>query len=665
MTTPPPTPGVRNRDAEELQRRVEILHGIAASELARLSRGQLTWEQWLTHAHHHGRYGFTNTLLIAAQRPTATDVRSYEDWKRQGRQVLRGQSAIRVLSRSGKPRPVFDVEQTDGQPLGEPASVSPGQAYDRLRRLASDLELYVDRGQRWSYSGRPERRIMIAPQLADAEAATLLAHQLAHVLQRGERIDLDEPCQGVRRVRADSIAYLVLAAIGMDVDHLSFASVQSWAGKDARANPHAAIRTVGEKVLRVASRIRQRLPETSMNPPPQGPAVPHPKQAPEHENLLAAQTEAHAFFRAHHSDSWAPGYLAERGFEDGIQERWQIGYAPAGRRTLIDHLTSRGFSDETLVAAGLAKRGRDGTLFDIFRDRVMLPLRAPDGAVVGFIGRRRDDAPGPKYLNTPETSIFRKGEVLFGLHEGRDRLQQGARPLVVEGPFDAIAIDSATIDDHVPLAPCGTAITTNHLDQIAKCSDIASSGLLLALDGDNAGSKAMQRAWGALKQIAGPVEAVCLPEGRDPADIFRNHGCDGVREALHSIVRLADLVVDAAIDRVGGTLEFAENRLAAARTAANLIAQMRAPEVARQILRVAERTGLGISDMNAILAVAISPGVTPTGVSAATEDFPLAPLTRTDHEDDEDNHSSHRTYAKPSTPTHTNRGNHRERRAAP
>ena len=630
MTPEHPVPDLARRQAEDQQHRGEVLKGIAEFELSRLHKGQRTWDQWLPHAHRHGRYGFTNTLLIAAQSPGATEVRSYDDWRRRGRQVRRGETAIRIVSRSGRPRPVFDIAQTDGPQQDAPPTADPSEALQRLQDLAKKLDLYVDRGQRWLYTGRADRRIPIPTDLDDADAAALLAHQLAHVLRRGERVDAEAACHGVRRVRADSIAYLVLAELGLQSTDFSFPPVQSWAGADPRANPRAAIKLVGESVLRIASRIRRWLadiPPTSYSP--------RPRPADAQDALLAAQAAAHEFYRAHLTESWAPTYLAERGFDDSISDRWQLGYAPAERNALVTHLSARGFTPETLVTAGLAKLGRDGTPYDLFRDRLMFPLRTPDGAVVGFIGRRRDEVSGPKYLNTPETPHFRKGELLFGLHEGRVRLAQGSRPLIVEGPLDAIAVESAAIEDKVAVAPCGTAITAEHIDAIARHANLPSAGMLLALDGDGPGGKAMLRAWNTLRHLEGPVDAIRLPHGKDPADILRYDGYAAVRESLQSAVPLADLVVDATIERAGGKLEFAETRVTAARAAAGVIAQMKASEAARQVTRVADRTGLETGEVTALLTAAISPITSPA--SAATEDFPSAPLTgpepTTTHED--------------------------------
>ncbi|MDL4770711.1 toprim domain-containing protein [Actinomadura xylanilytica] len=638
MTTPS-APDEEARQAEERQRRAEILHGISEHELGRLHAGDLPWEQWLASAHRHGHLGFANTLLIGAQRPSATDVRSYEEWKAQGRQVARGETGMRILSRGGMPRPVFDIAQTSRSSQGPAASLTPAQVMKQLHRLAAGLELYVDRDQSWTYTGRPERRIVIPAELDDEQATTLLAHQLAHILRRGDRPDPagEEPtaCHGVRRVRADSIAYLVLAHLGMDTSHLSFPPVQGWAGTDPRANPQAALKTVCEDVLSVAGRTRRHLDTLpSASEPSRAGGEPNVVQlspgssdstSPSVDALLAVHLDAHAFYEEHLPGSWAPSYLAERGFTVDIQALWQLGYAPQDRHSLIDHLRGLGHSDETVIAAGLARRGRDGEPYDVFRDRILFPLRNPDGAVVGFIGRRPDEGPGPKYLNSPETSVFRKSELLFGLYEGRGRLARGSRPIIVEGPLDAIAVDLAAPGNPVAVALCGTAITTAHLDSLARHTDLNTAGVVLALDGDHAGETATLRAWTTLAQVTGPVEVLCLSSDVDLADILHDQGCAGVCEALHLMVPLADLVVDASIERSGGTLEFAEHRLAAVRAATSLIARMRAPQIARQVARVATRTGLDTTTVTAALASAISPDMASDPTTAA-EDFPLPPL---------------------------------------
>ncbi len=206
----------------------------------------------------------------------------------------------------------------------------------------------------------------------------------------------------------------------------------------------------------------------------------------ETDALCVLTAEAARFFAAAVDDSWVPGYLAGRGFGPEIWRPWAIGYAPAGWSALTDHLRGLGFSAPVIEAAGLARRSARGSLIDIFRDRMMFPVRAVDGAVTGFIGRAPPGArAGPVYLNSPTTPLYHKGNVLFGLPEALSALAEGARPVIAEGPLDAIAITAAagrtisvphsTIPTAVPapgpafapgscpryvgVASCGTALT--------------------------------------------------------------------------------------------------------------------------------------------------------------------------------------------------------------
>lgn len=622
--------------AEEQRRRLGVLQGIADHAVASLADGRLLWDTWLTHASRHGRYGFTNTLLIPAQRPSATDVRSYDAWQKQGRQVRRGETGIRIISTRGKPRTVFDVEQTGGRAI-ERSECTPVEGWQRLSRLAADLDFYVDRGQGWTYLGRPGRRIQVPPELDETAAASLLAHQLAHALCPGERVDAvsadSAACHGVRRVMADSVAYLVLAALGVRVAHLLFPPPSQWAGTDVRSDSSAAIRAVGDQVVRTSTRMRRRLTEAAArnnhsanaspahaptkaahpqgDAPPARPVQKHPDASG--ADLRAALADAHHFFRRSLPGSWGARYLARRGFTATMQELWEIGLAPRARQSLLRHLRQLGHHEQTLVEAGLAKRSDNGDFFDLFRDRVVFPLRDQDGEVVGFIGRRRDDAPGPKYLNTPETEVFRKGEVLFGLHEARAQLARNARPLLVEGPLDAIAVNATLQETYAAIAPCGTAITTSHIETIAAHTDLATSGLAIALDGDPAGRAGAIRAWRALRNITGPVDVAVLPQGQDPAELLSTTRHSSVRESLLSVTPLADLLVDERLQRFGGALEFVESRVTAAQAAAAMIAELQPDQIGRQVTRVAARTGMAPAEITALVASAISPDPAPTG----------------------------------------------------
>ena len=142
------------------------------------------------------------------------------------------------------------------------------------------------------------------------------------------------------------------------------------------------------------------------------------------DELGEANEVAARFFRARLPRSWAPGYLVSRGFGPAIQRRWQAGYAPASWDALTRHLLALGYPEALIEFSGLARRSRRGTLIDTFRDRVMLPVRSPNGAVIAFIGRAATHAGNgvPKYLNSPGSGLYDKNKVLFGLHEGRGAL---------------------------------------------------------------------------------------------------------------------------------------------------------------------------------------------------------------------------------------------------
>ncbi|MEV4251689.1 toprim domain-containing protein [Spirillospora sp. NPDC049652] len=610
----PPGADIRQADTERRQQ-LAVLRGISDHQTRELLDGRLAWTAWLDLADRHGRFGFTNTLLIGAQRATATEVRTYNDWQARGRQVRKGEHGIRLISRQNVPYSVFDIAQTDGPALVStpPAQlVQPSEALERLLRLAADLGVYVDRGS-WSYLGRPDRRIVLPADLGDELALTVLAHQLSHVLQRSEQPDPDAqtPCRGVRRVRADSITHLTLAHLGAETNELSFPLVSSWAGTDPRAPSLSAVNSTATQILRTAHQIRRRLPA----PPPtrsirSTTRVTAVEEAPTstQDELVGALASAHEYFRACLADSWVPDYLSERGIPPAALDTWAIGYAPV--KGMVEHLKALGFTDSALQDAGLTRETGKGRR-PLFTDRLVLPLRTPDGTVVGFIGRRPDTGRGPKYLNTPTTDLFNKSQILFGLHENRGQLNAGARPLLVEGPLDVIAVTAAAPTGLAPVAPCGTALTTEQVAILRQHADIDTRGLTIALDGDAAGHRAMLRAWKTLQQVKGPIDAVVLPKDQDPADILRYEGSMKVRQALRSVVPLADLVVDAQISRVGGTLDHAEQQLAAARAAAGLIVQMPRDQIARQVPRVATATGVPTDTVTGLVADAISPDLRP------------------------------------------------------
>jgi DNA primase len=280
--------------------------------------------------------------------------------------------------------------------------------------------------------------------------------------------------------------------------------------------------------------------------------------------LIAIHAAAGRFFQACLHGSWVPGYLAERGLA-------------AARR--------HGYADNDMLRSGLVTTGKDGRL----HDRLMIPLRDEHGTGIAFIGRRHPDAAddqGPKYLNSPSTDLFIKGNVLAGLAEGRRALDQGAQPVLVEGPMDAIAVSIAAPGRFTGIAPSGTALTAEQVAALARATDLPARGIRVALDADAAGRAAAVRAYSTLQPVVADITAVALPDGQDPASLLKDHGPDALRDALISRIR----VVDARIEdwAHGRDLEFTELQIGALRAAAAAIAAMPAADIGPQAARLAE-----------------------------------------------------------------------------
>jgi DNA primase len=346
------------------------------------------------------------------------------------------------------------------------------------------------------------------------------------------------------------------------------------------------------------------------------------------EGRLAAVVEAAAqFFRAQAGGSWVPGYLAGRGFTADTQARWGVGFAPDAWTALTGHLRRQGFGDGELELAGVSKRSARGTLIDTFRDRAMLPVRLADGTVAGFTGRAR---PGtgrraPPYLNGPNTPLYRKGEVLFGLHEARTAFASGACPVIAEGPLDAIAVSASGAGRYAGVAPCGTALTAAQVRLLAQTPGALAAGALaagalaagahthtagtlahpagviVAFDGDAPGRRAAVRAFGLLRDSDsdGAQQARWVPftVGDDPAGVLEQRGPGALNDLLTGAVPLADLVIDERVARFERWLEFPDGTFGALRDVAPVIASLPADQVARQVGRVASRLGLAHSEV--------------------------------------------------------------------
>lgn len=232
-------------------------------------------------------------------------------------------------------------------------------------------------------------------------------------------------------------------------------------------------------------------------------------------------------------------YLVSRGINADLIKRFEIGYAPNGWDGLMQHAKAKGIDERQLKQAGLISENEAGRLYDKFRHRVMFPIRDVLGRLVGFGGRVLDDSK-PKYLNTPETEVFKKGELLYGLHLSGKRSEL----IIVEGYLDVIAMHGAGYTQTV--ATLGTSLTADHTYLLARQGV---SKLSLMFDADNAGRKATLSGLGVVgAQLE--VKACTLPNGKDPADAVLAGDIEGIQAALRHGLDEVALRVDLACDGV-------------------------------------------------------------------------------------------------------------------
>ena len=567
------------------------------------------------------------------------------------RQVRQGEQGIRVITAArGKKgaappaaehiRVLFDLMQTEGRPV--PVRVAAARPSGSVRPAAWGELATLGLREGVAVPGTtPGMRVATGDWLewftrtrgedaAMREAVELARRVATWLLHTSRRSGIPESGL-LRSVQADSVAYLIATRLGLDTSGFAFPGTGSWAGTDERARPGELVTTVGTRIMSVAQSAFSCLgtghaevtrlvtgPRLAREDVPRTEGVAGP--AAERDGEAARiQKEAARFFTDHARGSWVPGYLAGRGFSEAIQQRWGTGYAPRSWTALTNHLRKLGYGEAAIEASGLARASSRGTLIDVFRDRAMFPVRAPDGTVLGFIGRAPADAGRdvPKYLNTRETSLYRKGQVLFGLHEGRNLLAAGASMVIVEGPLDAVAVTTASEGRYVGVAPCGTALTADQVGQLAECAAGGEGRVLVAFDGDQAGQRATSRAWDLLAgRFAEPL-SVLFPPGQDPASVLAEHGCDTLARMLDQNSRpLADTVIDTAIARYEQWLEFLEGKFNALHAVAPLIARLPAGQVARQVGRAAEQLGL----THAEVTTAVTDAVDHIAIGTAPDD---------------------------------------------
>lgn len=317
--------------------------------------------------------------------------------------------------------------------------------------------------------------------------------------------------------------------------------------------------------------------------------APRPGEEPgRRRRLLDAHKLAEEFFVEQLTAATARAardFLSERGFDRTAAEQFQVGYAPTGWDVLLRHLRGRGFTEPELVASGLFSQGQRG-VYDRFRGRLVWPIREVTGETVGFGARRLlEEDKGPKYLNTPETILYRKSQVLYGIDLAKREISRRHQVVVVEGYTDVMAMHLSGIGGAV--ATCGTAFGPDHARIVRRLlGDAGGAGgvqlaggrsvggeVVFTFDGDAAGRAAALKAFGEDQTFAAQTFVAVEPNGLDPCDLRQQRGPDAVRALVQGRQPLFEFVVRQALSN--HDLGTAEGRVGALRAAAPVVAGIR------------------------------------------------------------------------------------------
>ena len=348
----------------------------------------------------------------------------------------------------------------------------------------------------------------------------------------------------------------------MKIDHLSFT----------------------ETIERLASRIGYQLTYEQSSGGSKAPTV-------QRSRLLEANSQASLFYQEQlqlPSASHARELLIKRGFDKTASQSFEIGYAPDQWDALSKFLLGKGFSAEELLLAGLTKEGTKGAI-DRFRNRLIWPIRDISGDLVGFGARKLasdEEDTGPKYLNTPETSIYKKSQVLYGLDKAKKEIAKKRQVVIVEGYTDVMAAHLAGIPTAV--ATCGTAFGDEHiriLRRLLMDDDAFRGEVIFTFDGDAAGQKAALRAFGDDQKFVTQTFVAVEPSGLDPSDLRQEMGDAALRDLIARRVPLFEFAIKSSIKQFD--LGHADGRVQALNAAAPLIGKIRdaslRPEYARSL----------------------------------------------------------------------------------
>jgi DNA primase len=313
------------------------------------------------------------------------------------------------------------------------------------------------------------------------------------------------------------------------------------------------------------------------------------KQQGQRKRLVEAHKKATDFYQAQLLTPEAQTgreFLTQRGFESEICATFNVGYAPKGWDALTNHLRQAGFTDQELLAGGLVSQGNRG-IYDRFRGRLVWPIRELGGEVIGFGARKLyDDDEGPKYLNTPETPIYKKSHVLYGLDLAKRLISKEQQAVIVEGYTDVMAAHLAGVGTAV--ATCGTAFGADHIRVLRRLlmdDDRMRGQVVFTFDGDAAGQKAALRAFEEDQKFVSQTFVAVEPGGLDPCDLRLQKGDAAVRALIESRVPLFEFAIKSAL--ASYDLNTSEGRISALQEATPIIRKIRdsalRPEYSRRL----------------------------------------------------------------------------------
>jgi DNA primase len=321
-----------------------------------------------------------------------------------------------------------------------------------------------------------------------------------------------------------------------------------------------------------------------------GPATSVQRDRGSRSRLVAANAAAAEFYAAAlESDEAGPArrYLEERNFDAAAARHFGCGFAPSGWDSLTKHLQRKGFEFKELEAAGLSREGRRGPM-DRFHRRLLWPIRTSAGEVIGFGARRLfdDDPMEAKYINTPETLLYKKSAVMFGIDLAKRDIAKGHQAVVVEGYTDVMAMHLAGVTTAV--ASCGTAFGDEHLAMLRRLmmdDSFFRGELIYVFDGDAAGRAAALKAFGGEQNLAGQSFVAVAPDGMDPCDLRLKAGDAALRDLVARRTPLFEFAIRTTLADVD--LDSAEGRVAALRQCVPMVSQIKDPtlrdEYARQL----------------------------------------------------------------------------------